>query len=160
MRTIKRILDGIMRMVKITFRKIVNWEPLYRAIVKKSSRKVLVEYCMQRGAIQLDGSGYSRLKLERPEGLSENGYRISVDDILVCSIDDKSGKVRFTENAIRNYYDLIEQARVILRNMSRGGLKLNESFRSYFETKDIEDFGEYQSNAEKHMCGISWAIFN
>ena len=162
MKKLMKVLEGIMKMVKLTVRRIVTWEPLINVARKRASRKVLVEYSMQKGAVELDGSGYKVLKLERPEGSSSNGYRILVDDILVCTIDDKNGKVRFTENAIRNYYELIEHIRQVLRNLSRGGFKLNDSFREYFETKDMNDSKydrSYESNIDTHLCSVGWQIF-
>ena len=161
MKNVLRILDAVVKMVKLSIRKVIAWEPLYRATRKRASRKTLVEYSMQKGAIELDGSGYHVLKLERPEGLSDKGYNIYVDDELVCHIDDKSGKVYFPEGAIKNNYEMVTHIRKILRNLSKGGLKLNESFREYFETKDSDEskYDNYESNINTHLSAVGWNIF-
>lgn len=152
-----KVLEGILKLV----RKVISWEPLYNTFRKRASRKALVEYTMQKGAVELDGSGYNVLKLERPQGSSSNGYRILIDNELICAVDDKTGKVRFTENTIKNHYELVEHVRRILRNLSKGGLKLNESFREYFETKDMNDSKydrSYESNIDTHLCAVGWQI--
>ena len=162
MKNVLRILDGIVRMVKMTVRKIIAWEPLYRVTRKRASRKTLVEYTLQKGAIELDGSGYNVLKLERPEGSSKNGYRILVDNILICSIDGIFGKVNFTENAIKNHYELVEHVRKVLRNLSKGGLRLKDSFQTYFEEKDNDESRydrNFESNIDTHLSAVGWQIF-
>lgn len=156
-----KVLEGIMRMVKLTVRRIITWEPLFNVARKRANRKMLVEYTMQKGAVELDNSGHKILKLERPEGLSNKGYNIHVDYELVCHVDDKTGKVYFPEGAIKNNYELVTHVRKILRNLSKGGLKLNESFREYFETKDSDDTKydrNYDSNIDTHLCAVGWQI--
>ena len=117
---------------------------------------------MQKGAIELDGSGHSILKLERPQGDSSNGYRILIDNTLVCEIKDGDGKVYFPESVIRNNYELVEHVRKVLRNLSKGGLRLNESFREYFDSKDSDESRydrSFESNIETHLSAIGWSIF-
>lgn len=153
-----KLLEGIVR----SMRKILVWEPFYNVFRKKANRKMLVEYTMRKGAVELDGSGYHVLKLERPEGLSNKGYNIYVDDELVCHVDDKTGKVYFPEGAIKNNYELVTHVRKILRNLSKGGLRLNESFREYFEMKDNDESRydrSYESNISSHLTAIGWQIF-
>lgn len=156
-----RVFERIMSLVRRLMRRIIAWDPLYNTAKKRMNRKSLVEYSLQKGAIELDGSGYHVLKLERPEGLSKNGYRILVDDILICSIDGSFGKVSFTECAIKNHYDLVNHVRGILRNLSRGGLRLKDSFQTYFEEKDSDDrtYDNYESNIHTHLTAIGWQIF-
>lgn len=142
-------------------RKVITWQPLYNTARRRVSRKTLVEFTMQKGAVELDGSGYHVLKLERPEGLSENGYRILVDDKLICAVDNETGKVRFTEDAIKNNYELVEHTRRILQNLSKGGLKLNESFGMYFEETENNDSRydrNFESNIETHLAAVGWEI--
>ena len=156
-----KILEGILNLVRRSVRQIIAWQPLYNVARKRANRKMLVEYSMQKGAIELDGSGYHVLKLERPEGLSKNGYRIFVDDELICVVDDATGKVSFTESSIKNRYELVEHVRRILRNLSKGGLKLSDSFREYFETKDSDESRydrSYESNIDTHLCAVGWSI--
>ena len=159
---IVKVLEGILNLVRKSVRKIVTWQPLYNVARKRANRKMLVEYTMQKGAVELDGSGYKMLKLERPEGLSDKGYNIYVDDILVSHIDNASGKVYFPENAIKNNYELVDHNRRILRNLSKGGLKLNESFREYFENKDSDESRydrSFESNIHTHLSAVGWQIF-
>ena len=151
-----------MRMVKLNVRKIIAWEPLFNVTRRRASRKTLVEYCLQKGAIELDGSGYNLLTLKRELGSTESDFEIIIDDIKVCVINKVDGKVNFTENAIKNNYELVEHTRRILRNLSRGGLKLNESFNEYFETKDNDDSKydrSYESNISTHLSAVGWQIF-
>lgn len=159
--SVLRVLEGMLDLVRKLVRKIVTWEPLYNTARRRVSRKTLVEFTMQKGAVELDGSGYHVLKLERPEGISDKGYNIHVDDELVCHVDDKTGKVCFPEGAIKNNYELVTHVRKILRNLSKGGLKLNESFREYFETKDSDDskYDNYESNINTHLSAVGWSIF-
>ena len=155
---ITKLLEGIVR----SMRKFLVWEPFYNVFRKRANRKMLVEYTMQKGAVELDGSGYRVLKLERKLGSTESDFEIIIDDIKVCVISRTDGKVSFTETAIKNHYDLIEHVRSILRNMSRGGLKLNESFNEYFIAKDNDDSHydrNYESNIERHLSAIGWQIF-
>ena len=162
MKALLKVLDTVAKFVKLTVRKLIAWEPLFNVTRKRASRKTLVEYSMQKGAIELDGSGHHILKLERPQGLSNNGYSILVDNILICHINDVSGKVYFPESVIRNNYDLVEHIRRTLRNLSKGGLKLNESFREYFESKDSDESRydrSYESNIETHLSAVGWGIF-
>ena len=157
-----RVLEGMLNLVRKLVRKIVTWEPLYNTARRRISRKTLVEFTMQKGAVELDGSGYHVLKLERPDGLSKNGYRIFIDDILVCSIDGSFGKVSFTEYAIKNHYNLVDHVRRILRNLSKGGLRLKDSFQTYFETKDSDESlydRSYESNIDTHLCAVGWEIY-
>lgn len=159
---IMKILEGTLNLVRRLVRRIVSWEPFYNTFRKRASRKTLVEYTMQKGAIELDGSGYRVLKLERPEGLSDKGFNIFVDNIHVCHINNESGKVYFPESAVKNNYELVDHTRKILRNLSKGGLRLNESFREYFEMKDNDDSRydrNYESNIETHLSAIGWQIF-
>lgn len=159
---IMKVLEGILNLLRKSLRQVVAWEPLYNVARKRANRKVLVEYTLQKGAIELDGSGYHVLKLERPEGISDKGYNIHVDDELVCHVDDKTGKVYFPEGAIKNNYELVTHVRKILRNLSKGGLRLNVSFREYFETKDNDDNRydrSYESNIDRHLCAVGWQIF-
>lgn len=154
---ISTLFEGVLKVV----RKILSWEPFYNVFRKRASRKALVEYTMQKGAIELDGSGYHVLKLERPEGLSKNGFNILVDNTLICTIDNTTGRVSFTENCIKNNYELVEQVRRILRNLSRGGLKLNDSFNQYFEEKEAADSRydcNYESNISTHLSAVGWSI--
>ena len=162
MKALLKVLDTVAKFVKLTVRKLIAWEPLFNVTRKRASRKTLVEYSMQKGAIELDGSGYHVLKLERPQGSSENGYKILVDNITVCEISDYSGKVYFPESAIKNNYKLVEHVRIILRNLSKGGLSLNDSFRTYFEEKDMDDSRydrNFESNISTHLSAIGWQIF-
>ena len=157
-----KVSEGILNLVRKIVRQIIVWQPLYNTFRKRINRKTLVEYTFQKGAVELDGSGYHVLKLERPEGSSDNGFKIYVDDTLVCGIDNTSGKVYFPENVVRNHYELVEHTRKILRNLSRGGLKLNESFRTYFEEKDLDDTRydrNFESNIDRHLCAVGWQIF-
>lgn len=159
---ITKLSEGIFNLVRKIIRRIVTWEPLINVARKRASRKVLVECTFQKGAVELDGYGYRVLKLERPQGSSENGYRILVDDILICTIDNEFGKVKFTENSIKNHYELVDHARRILRNLSKGGHKLNESFREYFEEKDSDESRydrSYESNIQSHLAAVGWQIF-
>lgn len=159
---IMKILEGTLNLVRRLVRRIVSWEPLYNVARKRANRKMLVEYTMQKGAVELDNSGHKVLKLERLEGSSSNGYKIMVDDILVCHIEDKSGKVYFPESAVKYNYELVDHTRKILRNLSKGGLKLNESFREYFEEKDNDDSRydrNFESNISRHLSAVGWQIF-
>ena len=161
-RMLAKVLEGIMNLVRKSVRQIITWHPLYNTFRKRVSRKTLVEYTFQKGAVELDGSGYKVLKLERPEGSSSNGYKILVDDILVCAVDDKFGKVSFTENVIKNKYELVDHTRRILRNLSKGGLKLNDSFREYFETSEKENpryERNFESNIDTRLSAVGWQIF-
>ena len=158
MKNLLRVLDAVVKMVKLSVRKIIAWEPLYNVTRKRASRKTLVEYTMQKGAIELDGSGYSLIKLERELGSNNSDFEIIVDDIKICKIDKNSGRVYFSENAIKNNYELVEHARRILRNLSKGGLKLNDSFKEYFESKDSYD-NTYESNISTHLSAVGWQIF-
>ena len=158
MKNLLRVLDAAVKMVKLSVRKIIAWEPLYNVTRKRASRKTLVEYTMQKGAIELDGSGYSLIKLERELGSNNSDFEIIVDDIKICKIDKNSGRVYFSENAIKNNYELVEHARRILRNLSKGGLKLNDSFKEYFESKDSYD-NTYESNISTHLSAVGWQIF-
>ena len=162
MKTLLRILDAVVKMVKLNIRKIIAWEPLYRVTRRRASRKTLVEYSMQKGAIELDGSGFKVLKLERPEGLSRNGFRIYIDDILICNVDSTSGKVGFTENSVKNYYELVNRVRKILRNVSKGGLRIKDAFETYFEENESNDpryDRSFESNVETRMTAVGWQIF-
>lgn len=159
---IMKLFEGILNLVRKSMRNIIAWEPLYNVFRKKANRKMLVEYTLQKGAIELDGSGHYILKLERPQGSSENGYRIFIDNTLVCEIKDGDGKVYFPESVIKNDYELVEHVRRILRNLSKGGLKLNESFRTYFEEKDSDESRydrSYESNIQSHLAAVGWQIF-
>ena len=162
MKALLKVLDTVAKFVKLTVRKLIAWEPLFNVTRKRASRKTLVEYSMQKGAIELDGSGYHILKLERPQGLSSNGYKILIDNKLVCEINDEHGKVYFPESTVKNNYELVEHVRKILRNLSKGGLKLNESFREYFESKDSDESRydrSYESNIQSHLAAVGWQIF-
>ena len=153
-----KVLEVILKLV----RKVISWEPLYNTFRKRASRKALVEYTMQKGAVELDGSGYKVLKLERPEGSSENGFNILVDNTLICTIDNTTGRVSFTENCIKNNYELVLQVRRILQNLSRGGLKINDTFNQYFEEKEAADSrydNNYESNIDTHLSAVGWQIF-
>ena len=157
-----KVSEGLLNLVRRIMRKVISWDPFYNTARKRMNRKALVEYSLQKGAIELDGSGYRVLKLERPEGLSKNGYKIYIDNILVCRVENETGKVYFPENVIKNNYDLIEHVRKILRNLSKGGLNLGDSFRTYFEEKDNEESyydRSYESNIDRHLTGIGWQIF-
>lgn len=159
---IAKLLEGILNLVRKSMRRFIAWDPFYNTARKRMSRKSLVEYSMQKGAIELDGSGYKILKLERELGSSNSDFDIIIDDIKICTINKVDGKVRFSEDVIKNHYDLIEHVRRILRNLSKGGLKLNESFKEYFETKDNDDSKydrSYESNISTHLSAVGWQIF-
>lgn len=161
-KSVLRVLEGMLNLVRKLVRKIVTWEPFYNIARKKVSRKTLVEYSLQKGAVELDGSGYHVLKLERPEGLSNKGYNIYIDNEIICHIENESGKVYFPESAVKNNYELVTHVRRILRNLSKGGLKLNESFKAYFEEKDNDELRydrSYESNISRHLEAVGWQIF-
>ena len=162
MKTLLKLLDGILNLVRKSIRQVIAWQPLYNTFRKRASRKTLVEYTMQKGAIELDGSGYSILKLERELGSNESDFEIKIDNIRVCIVGRRDGKVYFNENVIKNHYELVEHVRKILRNLSKGGLKLNESFNEYFEMKDSDDSRydrSYESNISTHLSSVGWSIF-
>ena len=159
---IMKVLEGIMNLVRRGMRQVIAWQPLYNTFRKRVNRKTLVEYTMQKGAIELDGSGYNIIELRRELGSNKSDFEIKVDDITVCKIDNASGKVYFTESAIKNNYELVEHIRRILRNLSKGGLKLNESFNEYFEEKDSNESRydrSYESNIDSHLSAVGWQIF-
>ena len=159
---IAKLLEGILNLVRKSMRNVIAWDPFYNVFRKRANRKMLVEYTMQKGAIELDGSGYSILKLERALGSSNSDFEIKIDNITICVISRIDGKVNFTEDAVKNNYNLVENVRRILRNLSRGGLKLNESFNEYFETKDNDDSKydrTYESNIDTHLSAVGWQIF-